>query len=54
MQSGECEPFLPKVLQRGTDVINLLVDEQETVVRLFVFSQLNGWIFFVVPFQIQQ
>lgn len=53
MQSGEGKPFLAQVLQRGTNVVNIVVDDEETVVRLPVFVDRNGRIFGIVPLDIE-
>ena len=53
VQPGEGKPFLAQVLQRGSDVVDIGIDDKEAVVRLSVFLDSNGWIFGVVALDVE-
>lgn len=42
LQFGEGEEFLPEVFQGGTEVVNLVVDDEETVVNGVADFYLDG------------
>ena len=49
---GKREQFLPQVFQGGTDVVNVVVDNEEAVVKAGRFRHNDRRILLVVPCQI--
>ena len=53
MHQGEGKPFLAKVLDAGTYVIDLIIDEQEAVVRLAELMDADDGVLAVVTLNVQ-
>ena len=53
VHQGEGKPFLTKVFDAGSDVVDFIVDKQETVVRPVELLDTDGRILAVVALYIQ-
>ena len=53
MHQGKGKPLLAQVLDGGTDMIYLFVDQQETVMSLVELLYLNGCVLLVMPLDVQ-
>ena len=53
LHKRESKPLLPQILQGSTNMINLVIDDQESVVSLVECLDIDGRILCIVPVNIQ-